>query len=142
MRYYIVAGERSGDLHGGNLVKAIHQRDPQATFRGFGGEYMRQAGVELTVHYDAMAFMGFTQVLMNLNSISKFIKQCTADILDFKPDVVILIDYGGFNRQIASFGKKHGIKIFYYIPPKVWAWGQYRARGLKATVDRMFVILP
>jgi lipid-A-disaccharide synthase len=142
MRYYIIAGERSGDLHGGNLVKAIRQRDPQATFRGFGGEYMRQAGVELTVHYDAMAFMGFTQVLMNLNSISKFIKQCTADILEFKPDVVILIDYGGFNRQIASFGKKRGIRIFYYIPPKVWAWGQYRARGLKATVDRMFVILP
>ena len=142
MRYYIIAGERSGDLHGGNLVKALRQRDPQATFRGFGGEYMQEAGVTLTLHYSEMAFMGFAQVVLNLNRISKFIKQCTADIKDFKPDVVILIDYGGFNRQIAAFCKKNGFKNFYYITPKVWAWGVYRARELKKNVDRMFVILP
>lgn len=142
MRYYIIAGERSGDLHGGNLVKALRQRDPQATFRGFGGEYMQEAGVTLSLHYSEMAFMGFAQVVLNLNRISKFIKQCTADIEDFKPDVVILIDYGGFNRRIAAFCKMKGIKDFYYITPKVWAWGQYRARELKRNVDRMFVILP
>lgn len=142
MRYYIIAGERSGDLHGGNLVKALRQRDPQAALRGFGGEYMQEAGVELTLHYSEMAFMGFAQVLLNLNRISKFIKQCTADIEDFKPDVVILIDYGGFNRRIAAFCKKNGVKCFYYITPKVWAWGVYRARELKKNVDRMFVILP
>ncbi|MBL0745206.1 lipid-A-disaccharide synthase [Chryseolinea lacunae] len=142
MRYYIIAGERSGDLHAGNLVKSIRKRDTQAKLRGFGGEYMRAAGVELTLHYANMAFMGFTQVVLNLGRISAYIKECTADILQFKPDVVILIDYGGFNLRIAKFCKKHNIKVFYYITPKVWAWGQYRAKALKENVDRMFVILP
>jgi lipid-A-disaccharide synthase len=142
MRYYIIAGERSGDLHGGNLVKALRQQDANASLRGFGGEYMQQAGVDLTVHYKDLAFMGLVEVLTNLNKISNYIKKCKQDILEFKPDVIILIDYGGFNRRIAKFGKKEGIRVFYYIPPKVWAWYQSRALELKRNVDRLFVILP
>ncbi|HEY9005931.1 lipid-A-disaccharide synthase [Ohtaekwangia sp.] len=142
MRYYIIAGERSGDLHGGNLVKALRQRDTNATFRGMGGESMANAGVDLMVHYGDLAFMGFIEVVTNINKISNYIKQCKNDILKFNPDVVILIDYGGFNRRIAKFAKKKGIKVFYYIPPKVWAWYQSRALELKQNVDQMFVILP
>ena len=142
MRYYIIAGERSGDLHGGNLVKALRQQDANASLRGFGGENMQQAGVDLTVHYKDLAFMGLVEVLTNLNKISNYIKKCKQDILEFKPDVIILIDYGGFNRRIAKFGKKEGIRVFYYIPPKVWAWYQSRALELKQNVDRLFVILP
>lgn len=142
MKYYIIAGERSGDLHAGNLVKAIKDRDPSSSFRGFGGEYMQQAGVDLAVHYRDMAFMGLVELLINANKIRKYIRQCREDILANKPDVIILIDYGGFNLQIARFGKKNGIKIFYYIPPKYWAWYQNRALWLKPHVDRLFVILP
>jgi lipid-A-disaccharide synthase len=142
MRYYIIAGERSGDLHGGNLVKALRKHDANASLRGFGGENMQQAGVDLMVHYKDLAFMGIVEVLTNLNKISNYIKKCKEDILEFKPDVIILIDYGGFNRRIAKFGKKQGIRVFYYIPPKVWAWYQRRALELKQNVDRLFVILP
>lgn len=142
MRYYIIAGERSGDMHGGNLVKALKKRDPQATLRGFGGEYMETAGVDLAVHYHDMAFMGLAELLINANKIKKYIRKCKDDILMYKPDVILLIDYGGFNLQIARFGKKKGIKIFYYIPPKYWAWYQNRALWLKPHVDRLFVILP
>jgi len=142
MRYYLIAGERSGDLHGSNLVKELKKIDPQAEFRGFGGDYMQQEGVTLTVHYADMAFMGLVEILTNLNKISRYIKQCKADIVQYNPDVIILIDYAGFNRQIGKFGKKTGRKIFYYISPKVWAWYQVRALELKANVKRMFVILP
>lgn len=142
MRYYLIAGERSGDLHGSNLVQALKKYDQDAVLRGFGGEYMQAAGVELAVHYGDLAFMGLAEILANLNTISKYIRKCKDDILLFKPDVIILIDYGGFNRRIAKFGKANGIKVFYYIPPKVWAWYQRRALELKANVDRMFVILP
>lgn len=142
MRYYIVAGERSGDLHGSNLVKALRHVDPAAHFRGFGGEYMQQAGVELAVHYGDMAFMGLAELITNANKIKKYIRLCKKDILAYKPDVIILIDYGGFNLAIARFGKKSGFKIFYYIPPKYWAWYQKRALWLKPYVDRLFVILP
>jgi lipid-A-disaccharide synthase len=142
MRYYLIAGERSGDLHGGNLIKALKKHDVHGTFKGFGGEYMQEAGMDLTVHYGDMAFMGFVEVLANLRTISKYMKRCRQDILAFKPDVVILIDYAGFNRQIASFCKKNNIKVYYYISPKVWAWRQKRALQLKKTVDQMFVILP
>lgn len=141
MRYYIIAGERSGDLHGSNLVKELIKRDTEATFRGFGGEEMQGAGVNLFVHYSNLAFMGF-QAVINFSKIAGYITNCKADILQFNPDVVILIDYGGFNRRIAKFGKESGIKVFYYISPKVWAWRQDRAWSLKATVDKMFVILP
>jgi lipid-A-disaccharide synthase len=142
MRYYLVAGERSGDLHGSNLIKALKAHDPQATFRGFGGDYMKEAGMDLAVHYDAMAFMGLKALFTNAWTIYQKIKFCKEDILKFKPDVIILIDYAGFNGRIARFGKKTGIRVFYYISPKVWAWYTSRALQLKATVDRMFVILP
>src|SRR5688572_22862631 len=142
MRYYIVAGERSGDLHASNLVKALKKNDSTAEFRGFGGEYMEQAGVELAVHYREMAFMGLAEIITNANKIKKYIRLCKEDLLTHKPDVIILIDYGGFNLQIAKFGKKNGFKIFYYIPPKYWAWYQKRALWLKPYVDRLFVILP
>jgi lipid-A-disaccharide synthase len=142
MKYYIIAGERSGDLHAGNLVKEIRLLDPSSVFRGFGGEFMEQAGVELAVHYSDMAFMGLVEVLTNMNKIKKYVELCKKDILAFRPDVIILIDYGGFNLQMARFGKKNGFKIFYYIPPKYWAWYQNRALWLKPYVDRLFVILP
>lgn len=142
MKYYIIAGERSGDMHGGNLVKALRKHDPQAELKGIGGEYMQSAGVSLSVHYGKLAFMGFLEVVKNLNTISRYTKRCKQEILEFKPDVVILIDYGGFNMRIAAFAKEKNIKVFYYITPKVWAWYQKRALKLKRTVTRMFVILP
>jgi len=142
MRYYIIAGERSGDLHGSNLVKAIRKHDPDAIFRGLGGEYLQQAGVELFVHYAEFAVMGFVEVLLNIIKISRYLRKCGNDIVAFKADVVILIDYAGFNRQMARIARKKSIVVFYYISPKVWAWNQGRAHQLKANVDRMFVILP
>lgn len=142
MKYYIIAGERSGDLHAGNLAKAIRANDPAAELRGFGGEFMEQAGVVLAVHYHELAFMGLAEIFTNINKIRKYAKLCKDDILAYKPDVIILIDYGGFNLGIARFGKKHGFRIFYYIPPKYWAWYQNRALWLKPYVDRLFVILP
>jgi lipid-A-disaccharide synthase len=142
MRYYIIAGERSGDLHASNLIKSIKSNDIQAAFRGFGGDYMKGAGADLFVDYNEMAFMGLAQILANLNKISKYIRMCKEDILQYKPDVVILVDYGGFNRRIAKFCRINKIKVFYYIPPKVWAWYQQRAVELKMNVDCMFVILP
>ena len=142
MRYYIIAGERSGDLHGGNLMNAIRTHDPSAVFRGFGGDSMKKAGLDLVVHYDQMAFMGLKALVTNAMTIYQMIKSCKEDISAYKPDVIVLIDYGGFNRRIAKFGKKNGMKVFYYIPPKVWAWYTSRAWELKTNVDRMFVILP
>ena len=142
MRYYLIAGERSGDLHGGNLIKALKKLDGGATFRGFGGECMKEAGAELSVHYKQMAFMGFVTLIANYGTIRRMLKFCKDDIAQFKPDVVILIDYGGFNRRIAKFTKPGGIKTFYYIPPKIWAWYQSRAKEIKANVDKLFVILP
>lgn len=142
MKFYLIAGERSGDLHGSNLIKQLKQREPTAHFRGFGGDYMREAGMQEVVHYRELAFMGFAEVLANLRTISRKIKQCKKDILAYKPDVIVLIDYAGFNMRIAKFAKQKGIKVFWYISPKVWAWNQSRALTLKANVDRMFVILP
>ncbi len=142
LQFYCIAGERSGDLHGGNLIKSIKRIVPHASFRGFGGDYMQSAGMEVVVHYRELAFMGFVEVLANLRTISKKLKQCQQDILKYPPDVIILIDYAGFNMRIAKFAKRHGIKVFWYISPKVWAWNQSRALKLKANVDRMFVILP
>ncbi|MCU0382684.1 MAG: lipid-A-disaccharide synthase [Cyclobacteriaceae bacterium] len=142
MKYYLIAGERSGDLHGSNLIKALKQKDAQATFVGFGGDYMQDAGMTLTVHYRDMAFMGLLEFFKNLFTILGLVKKCKEDILKHKPDVVILIDYGGFNRQIGKFCKKNSITVYYYIPPKVWAWRQGRAWSLKKSIDQMFVILP
>lgn len=142
MRYFIIAGERSGDLHAGNLVKALRQHDHVPILRGIGGDQMSAKGVELIIHYRELAFMGFVEVLANMNKISKYIRQCKQAITDYKPDVVILVDYGGFNTRIAKFCKANGIRVFFYITPKVWAWYQKRALTLKKNVDRMFVILP
>ncbi len=142
MRYYLIAGERSGDLHGGNLIRALKDRDPEAVFRAFGGDQMKEAGAELKVHYDELAFMGFITLIKNYGTIRRMLALCKEDIVTFQPDVVVLIDYGGFNRRIARFAKPRGIRTFYYIPPKVWAWYQRRAHELKRTIDRMFVILP
>lgn len=142
MKYYIVAGERSGDIHASNLLRALKKYDSAAIARGFGGDEMQRAGAELKVHYRDMALMGFISLITKLFSVFKFLSICKRDILSFKPDVIILVDYGGFNMQIARFGRKEGIKVFYYITPKVWAWYQARARHLKASVDHMFVILP
>ncbi len=142
MRYYIIAGERSGDLHGGNLVRSILKRDSDAVFRGLGGDEMEKAGVDILIHYNQMAFMGFVEVISNLWTITGFLKKCKEDIKSFNPDVIILIDYAGFNRRVAKFATETKRKVYYYISPKVWAWRQKRARMLKKNVDKMFVILP
>lgn len=142
MKYYLIAGEASGDLHGSNLMKAIKVEDPEAEFRFFGGDLMKAEGGVLTKHYSEMAFMGFVEVIANLNTILKNVKKAKEDILAFRPDVLILIDFPGFNLKIADFAKKKGIKVFYYISPKVWAWNQKRVLQIKKNVDRMFCILP
>ena len=142
MKYYIIAGERSGDLHGGNLIKALKEKDPQAEIRCWGGEAMSDAGGELVVHYREMAFMGFWEVLVHIKAIKQKIKFCKEDILSFQPDALILIDYAGFNLRIAKFASQHNIPVHYYISPKIWAWNQKRAYKIKKFVDYMYVILP
>lgn len=142
MKYYLVAGEASGDLHGANLMKALKDQDPEAEFRYFGGDKMKAEGGTLAKHYAEMAFMGFTEVLLNLRTIFRNLKTCKEDILAYSPDVLILIDFPGFNLKIAGFGKEKGIKVCYYISPKVWAWNQKRVLKIKKVVDKMFCILP
>ena len=142
MTYYLIAGERSGDLHGANLIRSIRQHDPQAQFRAYGGEQMETAGATLVRHYREMAFMGFVEVARNLGTIRRIMRECQADLLAHRPDVLILIDYSGFNLRVAKFAKAHGIRVFYYIAPKVWAWNPSRAKKIKASVDRLFTILP
>lgn len=142
MKYYIISGEASGDLHGSNLIKALKKEDASADIRAWGGDLMQKAGANLVKHYRDLAFMGFAEVLMNLGTILSNIKFCKQDILDFQPDVVILIDYPGFNLRIAKFLKSRGIKVFYYISPQIWAWHQSRGHKIKKLVDKMFVILP
>ena len=142
MKYYIIAGEASGDLHGSNLIKAIHREDQEANIRCWGGDLMEKAGANLVKHYRDLAFMGFAEVILNLRTILKNLKFCKEDIETFKPDAVILIDYPGFNLRIADFVKSLGIKVYYYISPQVWAWKKNRVHKIKQTVDRMFVILP
>ena len=140
MKYYLIAGERSGDMHGSNLMKGIKNNDPDAEFRGLGGDLMAQQGMKLQTHYAQTAFMGFTEVLKNLGKISKLLKNCKIDLLTYAPDVLVLIDYPGFNLRMAAFAKKNNIKVFYYIAPKVWAWNQRRALKIKANVDKLFTI--
>jgi lipid-A-disaccharide synthase len=142
MRYYIIAGEASGDLHASNLVKHLKTLDQQAVFRGWGGDKMEKYGVDLVKHYRDLAFMGFTEVLLNLKTILNNLKFCKKDVLEWKPDVLILVDYPGFNLRIASFAHQKGIKVFYYISPQIWAWKQSRVHQIKRNVDAMFVILP
>ncbi len=142
MRYFLIAGERSGDLHGSNLIRSILKLDTNASFFGIGGDQMENAGMEVFIHYREMAFMGIVEVLQNLRTIRKNLKLTENEILRLEPDVVILIDYGGFNMKLATRLQGKGIPIHYYISPKVWAWNQGRAWKLKRIVDRMFVILP
>jgi lipid-A-disaccharide synthase len=142
MKYYIIAGEASGDLHASNLMKELKKLDAQAQFRCWGGDKMKAEGAEIVKHYRELAFMGFTEVVMNLRTILRNIDLCKQDILQYKPDVVILVDYPGFNLRIAEFAKQQNIKVFYYISPQIWAWKQSRVHKIKRTVDRMFVILP
>ncbi|NVO10817.1 MAG: lipid-A-disaccharide synthase [Bacteroidales bacterium] len=142
MKYYLVAGEASGDLHASNLMSGIKKQDPNAEFRFFGGDLMKAQGGDLVKHYREMAFMGFVEVLMNLKSISKNLRLCKEDIIAYKPDVVILVDYPGFNLRIAKFAKESGLKVFYYIAPKVWAWKESRVKILKNYVDQLFIIFP
>lgn len=142
MKYYIIAGERSGDLHGSNLIKGIRKHDPNAQIRAWGGDMMQDAGAEIIKHYRDLAFMGFFEVVKNLFTILSFLSFCKKDIKNFQPDVVILIDYAGFNMRVAKFAKTSGFRTFYYISPKVWAWNQSRAFKIKQFVDKMFVIFP
>lgn len=142
MNYYIIAGEASGDLHASNLIKQLKVLDKNADFRCWGGDLMEKEGAHLVKHYRDLAFMGFTEVLMNIRTILKNIEFCKKDILNYNPDVLILIDYPGFNLRIAEFAKSKNIRVFYYISPQVWAWKQSRVHKIKKVVDRMFVILP
>ena len=140
--YYLIAGERSGDLHGANLIKALRKSDPGAGFRAWGGDSMKKAGAELVTHYDKMAFMGIWEVLRNLFKIRALLNSCKKDLLEVRPDVLILIDYPGFNLRMAKFAHQNDIRVFYYISPKIWAWNRKRAYKIKKFVERMFVILP
>jgi lipid-A-disaccharide synthase len=144
MKYYVIAGERSGDLHASNLMKAILEEDKEAEFRFWGGDEMQNVGGFMVKHYREMAFMGIWEVVQNLRTIFRFIKECKADLKQWQPDVVVLVDYAGFNLRMAKFVKQEKLpcKTFFYISPKVWAWNTKRALKIKANIDRMFVIFP
>ena len=142
MKLYIIAGEASGDLHASNLMKALKVEAPNTQFRFWGGDLMLEQDENLVKHYRDLAFMGFTEVLMNLRTIKANLTFCKKDLLAYNPDALILVDYPGFNLRIAQFAKSKGIKVFYYISPKVWAWNQKRALKIKACVDKMFTIFP
>lgn len=142
MKYYIIAGEASGDLHGSNLIKELHHLDATATIRCWGGEKMQAAGSTLVKHYRELAFMGFVEVISNLRTIFKNLSFCKEDIIKHKPDVLILIDYPGFNLRIARWAKENNIRVVYYISPQVWAWKENRVKMMKKCIDKMLVILP
>ena len=142
MKYYILAGEASGDLHGANLIKALHQVDAEAVIRCWGGNLMQNAGAELVSHYKERAFMGFTEVVLNLKKIFNFIAFCKKDIKEFNPNVIVFIDNSGFNLSIAKWAKTKGYRTNYYISPQVWASRAGRVKAIKRDIDKMFVILP
>ena len=142
MRYYIIAGEPSGDLHASNLVKAIRAVDPQAVFRGIGGDKMKGNGVDLLRHYNDIAFMGFAEEMQNIGVIRQAIKQTENDLVETKPDVLIAVDYPGFNLRMMKFAKQHDIKTVYYISPKLWAWRASRVETIKRYVDHVILIFP
>jgi lipid-A-disaccharide synthase len=142
MKYYIIAGEASGDLHGSNLIKELKKLDTSADIRCWGGDLMQQAGGTLVKHYRDLAFMGFVEVLMNMQTILKNIKFCKEDILQYKPDALILVDYPGFNLRISEWAKQQGLPVIFYISPQVWAWKESRVKKMKQTIDKMLVILP
>ncbi|MBK7476373.1 MAG: lipid-A-disaccharide synthase [Haliscomenobacter sp.] len=142
MKYYLIAGEASGDLHGSNLLNALRLEDPGLECRAWGGDLLQEKGAVLVKHYRELAFMGFIEVAKNLRTILRNLDFCKRDILEFQPDALILIDYPGFNLRIAKWAKKNGIRVFYYISPQIWAWHTSRIHDIKASVERMFVILP
>jgi lipid-A-disaccharide synthase len=142
MKYYIIAGEASGDLHGSNLVRELKTLDTTAGIQAWGGDLMQAAGARIVKHYRDLAFMGFTEVIRNLPTILSNLKFCKKDILAFQPDVLVLIDYPGFNLRIARWAHEQGLRIIYYISPQVWAWKEGRVRSIKKVVDKMLVILP
>lgn len=142
MRYYIIAGEASGDLHGSNLIRELRQLDTGAEIRAWGGDQMQEAGATIVKHFRELAFMGFVEVLLNLRTIFRNLAFCKKDILDFKPDTLVLIDYPGFNLRIAEWAHQQGIKVVYYISPQVWAWKENRVRKMKQHIGKMLVILP
>ncbi len=141
-RYYIIAGESSGDLHGSNLIRAIFRLDPAGEIRAWGGDKMITAGAKVVKHYRDLAFMGFVEVVANLNTILKNLRFCKKDILAFRPDALILVDYPGFNLRIAKWAKTKGIPVYYYISPQVWAWKSKRVFTIRDTVQKMLCILP
>src|ERR1700733_3303628 len=142
MKYYIIAGEASGDLHGSNLIREIKLRDSGAQVRGWGGSLMQEAGAEIVKDYRDLAFMGFTEVIRNLPTILKNIRFCKSDILWFRPNAIIFIDYPGFNLRLAAWARKMGFKTIYYISPQVWAWKESRVKSIRENIDKMLVILP
>lgn len=143
MRYYLIVGEASGDLHASNLMKALQSEDGDAEFRFYGGDLMRSVGGTLVKHYKEMAYMGFVPVMMHLRTILRNMRVCKRDIMDWKPDVLILVDYPGFNLDIAKYVRSHSdIPIYYYISPKIWAWKEYRIKNIRRDVDELFSILP
>jgi len=142
MKYYLIAGEASGDLHGANLMKSIVKEDPEAEFRFWGGDLMNDVDGTMVKHYRELAFMGFVEVILNLFTILKNIKFCKQDVMKYNPDVLIFIDYPGFNLRIAKWAKKNGFKTHYYISPQIWAWKEGRIKNIKQCIDAMYVILP
>ncbi len=142
MKYYIIAGEASGDLHGSNLIKELKKLDSEAQIRCWGGDLMQAQGGDLQKHYRDLAFMGFIEVAMNLRTILKNQAFCEKDILEFQPDAIILIDYPGFNMRIAKWAHERGIKVIYYISPQVWAWHKSRVKSMRKYIDKLIVILP
>ena len=142
MKYFIIAGEQSGDLHGSNLVRELFRLDKEAIIRCWGGDLMQSEGAELLMHYRQTAFMGFVDVAKNIGKIGRLFGLCKQQINSFSPDVVILIDYPGFNLRIAEFAKESGLRVFYYISPKLWAWNEGRVRKIKRSVDRLYIIFP
>lgn len=142
MKYYVIAGEASGDLHAANLIAEIQKKDPHAEFRAWGGDLMKKQGAKLVKHYRHLAFMGFVEVAVNLRKVLGNIKECKRDLLAYHPDVLILVDYPGFNLRIAEFAHKHHLKVCYYISPQVWAWKRHRVKKIKNNVEKMLVILP
>ncbi len=142
MKYYIIAGEPSGDLHASNLMKSLITEDSEYEFRFWGGDLMKEVGGDLVRHYSETAYMGIKEVVTNLGKIKANFKLCKNDLLNYNPDVLILVDYPGFNLRMAEFAKKNGLKVFYYISPKIWAWNTGRVKKIKAFVDNMFTILP
>lgn len=143
MKYYLIVGEASGDLHASNLMRALQHEDPQAEFRFFGGDLMKAVGGTCVKHYRELAYMGFIPVLLHLRTIFRNMDYCKKDVEAWQPNVLILVDYPGFNLKIAEYIKQHTrIPVYYYISPKIWAWKEYRIKNIKRDVDELFSILP